>query len=384
MARLSALSCRPTSIHQQWAMRILLLSAYDAASHRQWRQGLVTHLPDYEWTVLTLPGRFFSWRIRGNALSWAAEQQDILQQPFDLIVATSMVDLATLKGLVANLAAVPALLYFHENQFAYPESGHARGSVEAQMTSIYSAMAADRLLFNSAYNRQTFLQGAKALLKKLPDHAPLSVIEALEGKSTVLGVPIDETCLLQKENKVDKPIRLVWNHRWEYDKGPERLYLVLKELARCGLDYHINILGQQFRKRPEVFDKIKAEFETQITTWGYIENRNDYLQTLQQSNIVFSTALHDFQGLAMLEAMATGCIPVAPKRLAYPEYIPEILLCESFENDAERDASAIASRISQVAAQSERYLDSMPGLTERTWIAMADGYKAELEALIIP
>ena len=365
-------------------MRILLLSAYDAASHRQWRQGLVAQLPGYAWTVLTLPDRFFSWRIRGNALSWAAEQQEVLQQPFDLIVATSMVDLATLKGLMPNLAVIPSLLYFHENQFAYPESVHAHGSVEAQITSIYSAMAADRLLFNSAYNRQTFLQGAKTLLKKLPDHAPLSVVEGLEDKSTVLPVPIDGLYLGQREPRGDQPIRLVWNHRWEYDKGPDRLYLVLKELSRYGLDYQINILGQQFRKQPEAFEKIKAEFESQISAWGYIENRHDYLQMLQQSDIVFSTALHDFQGLSMLEAMAVGCIPVAPKRLAYPEYIPEDLLSESFENDAEQDAIAIASTVINVVAQSVHCLESMPDLTGRSWGHMAQSYKNELQALVTP
>ena len=40
------------------------------------------------------------------------------------------------------------LLYFHENQFAYPDQSSA-GLVERQLTSIYSAMAADSIAFNS-------------------------------------------------------------------------------------------------------------------------------------------------------------------------------------------------------------------------------------------
>ena len=341
-------------------------------------------LSEHIWTVLTLPDRFFSWRIRGNALSWAVEQAELLKQPFDLIVATSMVDLATLKGVVPALAATPALLYFHENQFAYPESGHARSSVEAQMTSIYSAMAADRLLFNSAYNRDTFLSGARALLKKLPDHAPLSLIAALQQKSAVLCVPIDASCLSDKADRACEPVTLVWNHRWEYDKGPERLYLVLKQLKRSGLDFRIHLLGQQFRQQPEAFNQINSEFGTLIKTWGYIENRADYLKTLQQSDIVFSTALHDFQGISMQEAMAAGCIPVAPNRLAYPEYIPETLLADSLEADAGLDAAAIAAVMMHVAKQREFYRNLVPCLTELSWGHMAKCYSGEISALITP
>lgn len=357
-------------------MRILLLSAYDAASHRQWRQGLVANLPQHHWTVLTLPDRFFSWRIRGNALSWIAEQQDLLKQTFDLIIATSMVDLATLKGVQPNLAAIPTLLYFHENQFAYPESGHAHHSVEAQITSIYSAIAANRLLFNSAYNRKTFLHGAKALLKKMPDHAPLSVITALEDKSGELPVPIDDICFRQKTGLPDKPVTLVWNHRWEYDKGPDRLYLVLKELVCMGVDFRIHLLGQRFRRWPEAFDTMQNEFKTQILSWGYIKNRHDYLQTLQQSDIAFSTALHDFQGLAMQEAIACGCTPVAPNRLAYPEYIPANHLSASYLEDPEQEASAMAKKIIELQASSEQ-LD----LTQRSWGNLADRYELQLQAI---
>ncbi|NWF35321.1 DUF3524 domain-containing protein [Mariprofundus sp. KV] len=360
-------------------MRILLLSAYDAASHRQWRLGLAANLPQHQWTVLTLPDRFFSWRIRGNALSWIAEQQDLLQQTFDLIIATSMVDLATLKGLQPNLAAIPSLLYFHENQFAYPESGHAHSSVEAQITSIYSAMAADRLLFNSAYNRKTFLHGAKALLKKMPDHAPLSVITALEAKSSELPVPVDDICFRQKQGSPDEPVILVWNHRWEYDKGPDRLHLLLKDLMHRGVDFRIHLLGQRFRRWPEAFDHIKEVFKAQILSWGYIEDRNDYLQVLQKSDIVFSTALHDFQGLAMQEAIACGCTPVAPNRLAYPEYIPANCLSGSYPEDPEQEASAMVEKIIELQTKPQQ-LD----ITHRSWSNLADRYEMLLHTSIKP
>ena len=98
-------------------MRILLLSAYDAQSHKYWRQGLVAQFPEHDWTQLVLPGRYFSWRIRGNSMQWALGERATLDQPYDLVIATSMVDLASLKGFVPNLATIPSMLYFNENQF---------------------------------------------------------------------------------------------------------------------------------------------------------------------------------------------------------------------------------------------------------------------------
>jgi len=92
---------------------------------------------------IILPGAFAR-----NALSWAFEQSETLDQDYDLMIATSMVDLATLKSLKTKLANVRCLLYFHENQFAYPETDHLHESVEARFTSTYSALAADIIIFN--------------------------------------------------------------------------------------------------------------------------------------------------------------------------------------------------------------------------------------------
>ena len=71
--------------------------------------------------------------FRGNPLSWAVSERAELERDYDLVVATSMVDLATLKGLVPSLANTPSVVYFHENQFAYPLSAEQHNSIEPQM-----------------------------------------------------------------------------------------------------------------------------------------------------------------------------------------------------------------------------------------------------------
>ncbi|GAA6136140.1 DUF3524 domain-containing protein [Oceaniserpentilla sp. 4NH20-0058] len=305
-------------------MRILLLSAYDTDSHKSWCEGLMKHLSHHQWCYLTLPGRFFSWRIRGNALSFAyGDQAKALHQPFDLIIATSMVDLATLKGVVPNLANIPSLLYFHENQFAYPKSKSQHASIEPQMVNLYSALSASKVLFNSHYNQQSFIQGVETLLKKLPDHAPTQAVEAIKQKSQVLSVPIlnpyaPETSIFES----GKPLKVIWNHRWEYDKGPDTLANTVKLAEQLGLNVLFTICGMSFRQIPESFKALKQDMPSNITHMGTFKSRADYLQQLSQHHVVLSTAIHEFQGLAVLEGAANGCIPLAPNRLAYPEWIP--------------------------------------------------------------
>ena len=81
-------------------MRALLLSGYAAGSHRYWRNGLERMFPDWQWQVEELPARHFAWRVRGNPLHWS-QGDDALEDPAaDMLLATSMVDLATLRGLV--------------------------------------------------------------------------------------------------------------------------------------------------------------------------------------------------------------------------------------------------------------------------------------------
>ena len=153
-------------------MKILLLSAYHAQSHQQWCDGLRKQLPQHDWTVLSLPPRHFAWRVRGNSLSWAFSHTQQLESQYDLLIATSLVDLSALRGFVPSLTQLPCLVYFHENQFEYPQSGQQTAALEPQIVNLYSALCADRVVFNSAWNRDSFLAGVTTLLEKLPDHVP--------------------------------------------------------------------------------------------------------------------------------------------------------------------------------------------------------------------
>ena len=49
----------------------------------------------------------------------------------------------------------------------------------------------------------------------------------------------------------------------------------------------------------------------------------DYRRLLLASDIVVSTALQEFFGISVMEAVAAGAFPVLPDRLSYPHLIPQ-------------------------------------------------------------
>jgi len=363
-------------------MRVLLLSAYDAHSHRRWREGLVAAFPEWEWTVLTLPPRNFAWRIRGNSLSWAFGERALLEQPRDLLVATSMTDLATLRGLVPALARLPTLVYCHENQFAYPEGRQQPGRVESMMVNLYTLLAADRVVFNSAWNRGSCLDGIRKLLKKLPDAVPTGVVAHIAEKSRVLPVPLEAGWFATERTAASgaEPLTLVWNHRWEYDKAPERLLAALLQLQQAGMDFRVHVLGQQFREQPAAFADMRSRLAGHISSWGMVAAVEDYRRILQSSHVVLSTALHEFQGLAVLEAVASGCVPLVPDRLAYADFFTAPYRYPSHVDEPEREGASIASRIWQWC---EAGLPPVPDLSGLSWVQQKSAYAAELGALVL-
>jgi len=298
--------------------KILLLSAYRSDSHAAWADWLQQQ-PQVDWRVLELPGRYFRWRIRGNPLSWQMPLSEILQhwQP-DRVLATSMVDIATLRGICPALASVPVDYYFHENQFAYPVSHQQHSSLDPQMVQIYGALAADRLLFNSHFNRDTFLAGIDQLMAKMPDQKPDALAQMLLPKCQWLPVPVE--AIHHDQRSVEGLI--VWNHRWEYDKAPQRFVEILRRLKHRGVSFSLALLGHRATRTPEALQTIVAEFADDIVVNGRV-SRDEYCSWLGRAQVVVSTADHEFQGISMLEASSAGAVPVVPDDLCYAEQYPD-------------------------------------------------------------
>ena len=237
----------------------------------------------------------------------------------------SFVALAELYGLASRLTDVPSVLYFHENQLAYPVRVERERDHHFGMTQLVSARAATRVAFNSEHNRTTFLEAGRALLRRMPDAVPPDWVDDIGGKSEVLPVPLDlpdvdrATLEAEPSRARGRPL-VVWNHRWEHDKGPDTLARAIIELAETGRDFELAVCGQKFARVPAALRWLESELSDRIVSWGPLE-RPAYEALLAAADIALSTARHEFFGISTLEAAHFGAHPLAPATLAYPEVL---------------------------------------------------------------
>lgn len=306
-------------------MRIVLLEPYDTGSHHAWLAGYRDHSA-HEITILSLPGNYWKWRMHGGAVTLARMYREAGLQP-DLILATDMLDLTTFLALTRpETATIPAAIYFHENQLTYPLGPRQRPEWQNHLAFInyVSALAADRVFFNSRYHLNAFLDELPRLLKHYPDFTELESIERLRAKSEVLPPGLDLRRLdgLKPPQQREGPPLILWNHRWEYDKNPRAFLNALVRLADEGFAFEVALTGENVRQSAEEFEAARDRLGRRVVQYGYVERFEDYARLLWDADVQVSTAYHDFFGLSTVEALYCGCAAFLPRRLNYPDLIP--------------------------------------------------------------
>ena len=270
-----------------------------------------------------MPARFWKWRMKGAALYFAEQINNI--EKYDLIFTTDLINISDLKALLGNNCP-PIILYFHENQLAYPLNKNEKLDYHYGLTDLTNAISADSVVFNSEIHRRTFLKELPLFLNHLPDFIPVWPIDKIAAKSIVIYPGIEDTVVTEKADKLEKkdediPI-IIWNHRWEFDKNPEDFFNVLFKLKKENTLFQLALLGERYKKQPPVFRKAEIILKENIIHSGYIENYDDYIDILRKGDIVISTANQENYGIAVIEAILSGCRPLLPNRLSYPEIIP--------------------------------------------------------------
>lgn len=308
-------------------MRIALIEPYCTGSHAAWAREYARY-SRFQVDLLTLPGRNWKWRMHGGAVSLAARFLALDPKP-DLILATDMLDLTTFLALTRRATCrIPCAIYFHENQLTYPWSPGdpdpaGKRDLHYAFINYVSALAADLVLFNSAYHRRAFLEALPPFLKAFPDATEPATVAEIERKSRVLPLGVDLAGLdrFRVEEPKAEPL-ILWNHRWEYDKDPEAFFGALYRLADQGVGFRLAVLGESFGRVPAVFAQAKKRLGDRVVAWGYQESFDDYAGWLWRSDILPVTSRQEFFGASVVQAIYCGCTPLLPDRLSYPEHLP--------------------------------------------------------------
>lgn len=371
----------------------MILEPYLTGSHAVWAEGYAAH-SRHQVEILGLPGQFWKWRMHGGAVTLAKQFYALASYP-DLILATDMLDLSTFLALTRDRTArLPCAVYFHENQITYPWSPGDRDILHKRdkhygFINYITALCADTVFFNSAYHRDVFLEELPRLLKHFPDHQELIKVQEISNKSRVLYLGLDlkrldpqtVSCSRSAAENQEPPL-ILWNHRWEYDKNPGDFFRALDILVQKGMDFRLVVLGENFQRSSQEFQQARERLGNRILHFGYVKSRTEYSEWLQRADILPVTSHQDFFGISIVEAVYSGCFPLLPRRLSYPEIFPPEECAEFYYDDFEdlsRKLCAAVGNIKKVRRSSLRHL-----LTKFSWDTMAPKYDAEMELLLKP
>jgi glycosyltransferase involved in cell wall biosynthesis len=88
------------------------------------------------------------------------------------------------------------------------------------------------------------------------------------------------------------------------------------------------------RQQPEEFEAARERLGERVIHYGRAD-RQTYHRLLWESDVVVSTARHEFFGIAIVEAIYCRCFPVLPDRLAYPDVLPSDVHAQCLYQDFE-------------------------------------------------
>uniref|UniRef100_A0AAG5DD99 tRNA-queuosine alpha-mannosyltransferase n=1 Tax=Anopheles atroparvus TaxID=41427 RepID=A0AAG5DD99_ANOAO len=306
---------------------ILILEAFYGGSHKQLLDILLKNFERLEYDLYTIPAKKWHWCARMSALQFAGSIP--ATNTYRTIFCSSVLNLAELIGMRADLASCRKVVYFHENQLSYPVRDSKTRDVQYGVNQITTSLCADVVLFNSQYNMRSFLDSIQSFLNIVPNMSFKGLREKIEPKCKVLFFPIDFQNIPRRpvlnaglNDRENKSLHLVWPHRWEHDKHPEQLVDALVALHGKEVAFRVSILGERFATIPKCFENLPDRLAGKVIHFGPLP-KEDYYRALANGDVVLSTALHEFYGVAMLEAVHCGCVPLAPNRLVYPELYPK-------------------------------------------------------------
>ena len=360
-------------------LKFLFLEPFFGGSHREFATGLIAH-SKHRIDLVTLPARFWKWRMRGAALYFLKKITDL--ESYHGLITTDLMSLSDFKALTPGQCP-PTLVYFHENQLTYPLAPGEHADYQYGFTDITTALAADRILFNSRTHSDAFFEGLPGFLNMMPEYRPHWVVDEIRTKAGVLypGCRLTDGRVSLPELPPGSAPLIIWNHRWEFDKNPNAFFDALDAVLAEGAEFRLALLGENFQAKPKAFIQASSRYGRRIVQYGYVESREQYLNWLQQGSIIISTAEQENFGIAVIEAVRYGCLPLLPDRLAYPEIIPQ----DFHSRVLYRNQADLVQKLSHLIWDYSKFKDMRTRLSNAmahfAWENLIDRYDDELDKL---
>ena len=318
--------------------------------------------------------------MHGAHLTLAADLAELEEAP-DVVLASSMMSVGGFAGASRRtIGAAPIAVYFHESQFAYPLSPLDRPDLTYPMLNWSSAAVADLAIFNSDFHRKLFFDEAERFLRQFPDQRHGRMVADVRERSIVLPVGVDLERISPGLVRGDGPPLVLWNQRWEHDKGPDEFVGLIEALVAENLDFEVAVVGERFVSAPESFDRLPELLGDHLVAFGFVPD-DQYIDLLSRADIVVSTAEHEFFGIAIVEAIAACAFPVLPNRLVYPERIPRDYRARCLYDNADTLVSCVRWAIDHPIEAARAASDLAASVAKYDWSMVAPAYDEVLQSL---
>ena len=318
--------------------------------------------------------------MRGAALYFINQISSL--EKYAGLITTDLMSLSDYKALLKGHWP-PALVYFHENQLTYPLAPGEHMDYQFGFTDITTALAADRILFNSRIHSDAFFSLLPGFLKMMPEYRPKWVVDQIRLKSDILypGCRFPAQAVSGADSMREFPPLIVWNHRWEFDKNPDEFFHALDAILENGTEFRLALLGENSQTIPKAFIGARGRYGGRIVHYGYVESREEYIEWLRRGSIVISTAQQENFGISVVEAIRYGCVPLLPARLVYPEIIPDAFHSRVLYKDTDELVEMLIELITQYSGFQELRRKLSTAMGKFAWENLIDRYDEELEKL---
>ena len=132
---------------------------------------------------------------------------------------------------------------------------------------------------------------------------------------------------------------------------------------------------------PKPFLSAQDRLGKRVVQYGFVKSREDYINWLKNGDITVSTAIQENFGIATAEAIRYGCFPLLPRRLSYPEIIPDEYHAQVFY----KDEADLTAKLIDCLTDISKYHDLRTSLADAmraySWENQIRSFDTELEKL---